>query len=1128
MKAIASVVAVFLGFAAASASARAQVAPETLLLQEPDIAGDRVVFVYAKDLWIASATGGEAKRLTSSTGDESNPRFSPDGQWIAFTGQYAGNPDVYVIPASGGDPKRLTWHPSGDTVQDWTRDGSAVVFTSARTSGGRQPPKLYTVPVSGGPATAYKIPRVVNAQLSLDGTRVAYMPTAEAFRSWKRYRGGRLTRVWVFDIASNDVKEVPHVNASDAWPCWVGDDLYFASDRDNHMNVWKLAKGKDAVEQVTTFTDFDVRNMGSDGTRLVFEQAGALHVIDSPGSAPRRLQIRALGDFPDALARWTSVSDAIRDAGIAPNGKRVVFEARGEILTVPREYGDARNLSDSPGAHDRSPAWSPDGAKIAWFSDSDGEYKLLVRDQAGKGEPQAFDVAAADRTTDRGGFYANLSWSPDGKHLLFCDKTNRVAYLTLESGKVTDVARIQGSLGEIRPGATWSADSKWIAFEQRNPRTTYDRIALYELATGKVTSITDAFGSASSPAFSRDGKHLYFSASVESGPQRFGLDMSTSAARDSESALYVVVLQKDGKNPFAPKSDEGFGKDDDKDDDGDKDKKDKPDHGDKPADRKDKAEIAQDPATPPAAAVADASKPQDEKKDEAKKDKELPALDLEGIDQRILALPLPSSRYGSLAASKGQFLFVEFARGDGSKLKRFDFDKKKAEDVADGVSGVIVSADGKSLLTSGSSGWQLMSETGGDKKSVKTDGLRVRIDPSAEWAQTLREVWRLQRDYFYDPNMHGVDWPAMWERWSPFVAHAKHRADLNMIIAELIGELCCGHQYVSGGEMPDAPDGVGVGLLGADFTIDSGRHRIARIYRGQNWNPGQRAPLTEPGVDAREGDYLIRVNGAEVRGTDELYRAFENTAGKQVELVLSANADGSDARTMTVVPIANEGQLRQLSWIEANRRRVEERSGGKLGYIYMPNTGGQGMASFDRDFYSQLDKQGLVIDERFNGGGQVADYVIGVLSSPVYSYWLNREGWLAQSPFFSFDGPKVMVTNEYAGSGGDWMPWTFQRRKVGKLVGMRTWGGLVGISGYPPLMDGGSVTAASFGVMDVDGSWAVENVGVAPDLEVVEWPKRIIEEGADPQLDEAIRVALEDLEKHTPAKRPVYTPPSKR
>ncbi|MFT5463262.1 MAG: tricorn protease [Planctomycetota bacterium] len=1103
-RAVLAVLATTGSLAAAQQEAELEVAEETLLLQEPTVSSEHIVFSYAGDLWITTRNGGDARRLTSSDGTESAPQLSPDGQWVAFTGQYQGNSDVYLISVDGGSPRRLTWHTARDTVVDWHPEGDRVVFRSGRNSGSPVS-RLYEVALDsakyGGTPTELELPRVMHASFNADATKFVYTPVEDAFRSWKRYRGGRVTPVWIYDRATQGVEVVPHANASDTFPGWLDGVVYFASDRDGSMDLYRYSPGEgpslDSVEQITFFDDYDVRNMDVGSGVVVFEQAGAIHVYDPAFSATTRLHIRVREDGLAGSPRWQSVAGHVRAGGVSPNGKRAVFEARGEIITVPREHGAARNLTKSSGTHDRSPSWSPDGKSIAWFHDASDEYVLAVRNLE-DGSEEVFDLQG-------GGFYYEPQWSPDGEHILFRDKTNRLAYLTLADRTVTLVARNAGSLGVLSTGSTWSPDSRWVAFEQRDPRTMYDRIALFEIASGETTAITDGLAAAGDPSFSPDGSLLYFVASIDVGPKLFGLDMTSSASRDWDANLYVAVLKADGEHPMAHRSDEGWS---DKEEDSEE---------DTPAEDEANDEEA----------TEESSKADDDEEKEAEEDAQ-PSIDLEGIGQRILALPLGSAQYRNLVAVKGGLLFLEQGSSGSPSLRKFDLKEREAKTLREDVTGFGLSGDGETLLfAEGRGKFQLSGLDASKPDSLAIDSVRIWVEPREEWPQTLREVWRIQRDYFYDPNMHGVDWDAMWPRYARFLPHVRHRSDLTLLIAELIGELACGHQYAYGGEFPETPSGPSVGLLGVNWEVDSDRYRIGRILLGQNWNPSLRSPMTEPGVNAAAGDYLIAVDGRNVSVTDNLYAVFENTAGRLTTLTLSASADGSDSREVAVLPLGSEGPLRRQAWVEDNRRRVAQLSGGRLAYIYMPNTGGPGREAFDRDFYSQLDKEGLVLDERFNGGGQVADYVIDVLSRDVRSYWLNREGWLSTSPFGLLNGPKVMVINERAGSGGDWMPWAFGQAKLGTLVGTRTWGGLVGISGYPPLMDGGTVTAASFGVMDSKGAWAIENVGVAPDVEVIQWPRDILA-GKDPQLDRAVEIALEALKARGPVERPGYVPPKVR
>ncbi|MFM8979689.1 MAG: PDZ domain-containing protein [Planctomycetia bacterium] len=732
-----------------------------------------------------------------------------------------------------------------------------------------------------------------------------------------------------------------------------------------------------------------------------------------------------------------------------------------------------RNLSETPGAHERDPAWSPDGKSVAWLGDAGGEVGLWVRDARGQGEARRHALPGT-------GFAYSPQWSPDGRHILYSDEKSRLCYLTLDSGQVTEVAVLRGSLGVIVPMASWSPDSRWIAYEGRNPGTAYDQVVLYRLEDRRSMVLSDAFGSAENPVFSPDGKHLFFKATVDSGPQRFGLDMSATTARASTSSLYVAVLAREGANPLFPRSDEGHGKPGREAKEDGKDGK----EGKEAKDGKDGAgdeEAAAAPRVPPT------------------------VIDLEGLDQRVLALPLPPKAYGRLLAGKGGLYFLE-PGDEGALLKSFTWKARKAEEVARGVDDALLSADGSTLLLQGKEGWHLQAVEGKERKRLAVEQARVRVEPVLEWRQVLREAWRLQRDLFYDPGMHHVDWPAMWERWQAFLPHVRHRADLNLLLGEMLGELACGHQYVSGGEMPTAPSGPGTGLLGADFEVVDGRVRIARILDGQNWNPTLRAPLTEPGVDVRVGDILRSVDGKPVQATGNVLALFEATADTQVELVLERAGEAAP-RTVRVVPVASDRELRRRAWIEERRALCERLSGGRLAYVYMPDTGPRGIDAFQRDFFGQVDREGLVLDERYNGGGKVADWVIDILSHDVWCWWMTRTGWAGRTPFATLQGPKVMLVNAYAGSGGDAMPWFFRQQRLGPLVGTRTWGGLVGITGYPPLMDGGSVTAAAFGIMGRDGRWVIENEGVAPDIEVLEWPKDCAG-GRDPTLERGVAPAL--------------------
>ena len=1089
---------------ATESKASARVAEGTLFLQQPDVSEDQVVFVYGHDLWLVGRAGGRAHRLTAVPGRELAPHFSPDGKRIAYSANYGGQIDVFTISVDGGQPVQHTWHPGADVVRGWTHDGSGILFSSRR-HGSPPDAQLYTAPLAGGPPTRWPLPAVGHVSPSPDGKHLAYTPIRDAFHTWKRYRGGRLPPVWIYDLATHEVEVVPHERASDTSPVFVGQDVWFLSDRSGQMNLYRYLRASGRVEAVTNYgkDDYGLRGLREGDGVLATTRGGAIQIYDPAKKVWTALTVHVPHDGMGRRPRWQMAAGMTRWGTVSPNGKRAALEMRGEIVSLPREHGGPRMVTRTPGAHDRSPVWSPDGKRLAWFSDRSGEYQLIVAGEEGQ-DQEAYDLGGAR-------FYYNPSWSPDGKRLLFVDKGNRIAYLDLASREVVEVSTSQGELGVWLPSAAWSPDNKWIAYEMIHPRTTYIRIALYDVEAKTHHVLTDGMSSAADPTFSPDGALLWFRASVDAGRKAFGLNMRSSVMRDTSSSVYVAVLKRDGKHPFPTRSDEAVAADkDDKKDKGDNRKGGKPEKKNSDDDK-------------------DADQEAADAEDEAKQP---PSIDLEDLNQRILAVPVEKGNHRALRATSKGLLYItsKSAWGPGD-LMHFSLSDRKSKKLASGVGGYDMAAKGKHLLLIQGKKWSLANGQGKDVKTLRLNDVRIHVDPAKEWAQILREVWRLQRDFFYDPNFHGVDWDAAWERWSALLPHVHHREDLNDLLAELMGELACGHEYVYGGESESNPQGPSVGLLGCDWAVAGKRYKIERIYRGQNWNTRLRAPLTEPGVDAREGDVLISVNGRPVTTQMSIYEAFAEAAKRPTKVELLRMGQAGDAasgpHSVTITPVGDESSLRRFAWIEANRERVRRRSEGRLAYIYMPNTGGGGIRAFDRDYYSQIDKKGLVLDERYNGGGKVADYVIQTLAQKPMCYWMNREGWVGRTPFATFDGPMVLVANEYAGSGGDWLPWAFQQAGLGPVVGTRTWGGLVGISWYPPLVDGGSITSASFGIMDLQGNWIVENEGVTPDVEVIPYPKDFIN-GGDPQLDRAIDIALRAMRTHVPAKEPSYKAPAPR
>ncbi len=1060
----------------------------TRLLLQPDIYGDQVVFRHGGDLWIASVNGGGARRLTTSEGVETTPRFSPDGTQVAFTGQYDSREDVYVVSVNGGEPHRITHHPDNDVMRDWTPDGTRLLFATGRENPPAFVPRLWTVPVAGGMPTVLPIYMAADGTYSPDGTRLAFVPTTPAFQplqsgtiqaGWRHYRGGRATRIRIMNVSDLSVTDVPRTDSNDHYPLWVGNTLYFLSDREHTMNLFAFDGTN--VRKVTNHDDFDIQSAGTDGRTIVYEQAGYLRHFDPATGQSRRIDIEVAGDFPWMRPKLQKVGENIRSAAISPSGTRAVVEARGEIFSVPAEKGDARNLSNSPGANDRAPVWSPDGERIAWFADTSGEYTLMLADQDGLAAPKSIPLQETS-------FFYMPEWSPDSKKLLYSDCYLNLWYLDVDKGKPVKVdTDLHGTPHPVR--AVWSPDSKWIAYE-RALESKFSAIFMYSLKDGKNYQITDGLSDAISPAFDRSGKYLYFLASTDYALNVGWLDMS-SYDRNITRGLYLAVLSKDEASPLLPESDEEKAVEEKKDDEKKKDDKD----GDKKED-KNPAEVKFDP---------------------------------EHIDQRILALDVPTKNYVAIGAAPDGAVFFAEAVESRLNLHKYDAKKRKSAEFLSGINGFDISADGKKLLYRAQKTLGIVETSKESAKvgdgALKLDMLEARVDPAAEWAQMYRECWRIMRDYFYDANLHGANWPKVYDDYAAWLPSVRHRTELTYLNALMLSEVGAGHTRTGGGEMPEIPT-IGVGLLGADITLEDGKYRIARILRGENWNPNLRAPLTAPGVDVAEGDYLLAVNGREIDG-GELYSYFEGTADKQTVIRVSSHANGRDARNVTVVPVGSESPLRTRQWMEDNRRKVGELSGGRLAYVYLPNTGRPGYTNFNRYYYAQQDKLGAVIDERFNGGGSVADYIIELMDRPLMSNWIGRNGLSFTSPNAAIFGPKTMIINEFAGSGGDYLPWAFKKRNIGPLIGRRTWGGLIGVSDYPVLMDGGSTTAPSFAIYSTDpdnSQWIVENEGVAPDIEVDINPQDVVA-GRDPQLERAVAECVRLLEanpvKHAPRPAPI-------
>ena len=1054
---------------------------DTRLLSEPAVSEQHIAFVYAEDIWVAKRDGTEVRRLTSHTGRESRPRFSPDGQTIAFTGEYDGNTDVYIVPTAGGTPQRLTWHPGTDMVQDFTPDGKAILFSSPREAYTNRHTQLYTIPTEGGFPQKLKIPHAFKATYTPDGSKIAYTPLYEAFHQWKNYRGGTATRIWIYDVSDDSIVEIPQPQgrSNDTDPMWMGDRVYFRSDRNGEFNLFSYNPATEEIEQLTSHDDFPVVNASAGQNYIVYEQAGWLHLYDVQTNTSQRLKIGVPADLTATRTRWVKGDKYMRGGSISPSGARAVVGFRGDIVTVPAEKGDFRNITQTQESHERYPVWSPDGQWIAYFSDTSGEYQLIIAPQDGKGEVKTFSLNGA-------GFYEDPKWSPDGTKISYTDNSLSLFILDVGSGDITKVATEPVYSPIKLLSHSWSPDSKWLAYTQ-STENNFGQVHVYSVENATAHAITDGLSDASSPVFDANGKHLYFAVSTDAGPVRDWFAMSNADMKFTHS-LYMAVLPKGEISPLAKESDE------------------------------EKGETSEEEG-------------KDEEEEKNKTAAEV-GIDFENLNQRILALPVSIGYYTNLMAGEaGQLYFIRAENSPGvfgnpaGNLQRFDLESREATTLLEQVSFFQLSADKEKILVSKEGKMAIAPVKNKDKiefSPIDTDEIQIKIDPQEEWEQIYHEAWRINRDYFYDPNMHGADWPAMREKYEIFLPHLTTRHDLNRVIRWMCSELAVGHHNVGGGDFLYSTDNVPGGLLGADLVVNNERYQFAKVYGGLNWNPELRSPLTEPGVDVQAGEYLLAVNGQELQFPDNPYRYFEATAGKIVEITVGNNPDGSNARTVKVVPIENEASLRNRDWVEGNLRKVTEATDGRVAYVYVPNTTTLGHTYFKRYFYPQSDREAIIIDERHNGGGQVADYYIDILRRPYISHWAMRYGKDIRTPLASIVGPKVMLIDETAGSGGDLLPWMFKKLDMGPLIGRPTWGGLVGTLGFPVLMDGGFVTAPNLAIWTEDG-FIVENVGVSPDIEVEQLPKEVIE-GHDPQLERAIEEVLKMLEENPPKEhhRPTY------
>lgn len=1070
----------------------------TRLLRQPSITDTHVTFSYGGDIWIADLDGSHTDRITSTPAVEGNPHFSPDGKWIAFNSNRSGNQAVYIVSPEGGTPRRLTWHPAPAIVRGWSPDGKRVLYATSRDNAPTSYANLWTVSVDGGPSTLLTRQWAADGSFSPDGSQVIIDRVQRWDVEWRNYRGGQNTPLVILNLEDQGETLLPYESTIDIQPLWLDDMVYFLSDRDNTSNIWSFTPATGILKQVTRLTGSDIKWLDGHGDILAYERDGYLYTLNLTSGETRQLNITVNGDFPWAETRWTDVTKNARAVSISPTGKRIILEARGEIFTVPAEEGDARNITRSSGAADHAPLWSPKGNEVAWFSDAGGKgYNLLVASQDGLSDPKTISIGESKMAWEP-------VWSPDGKMIAFADDKVRVRIVDVEKGTIrtVDTAGVNTERGNM--GLTWSHDSQWLAYTKTGTNN-FRQIKVWSAKSDSKYALTDSFADSFSPAWDRDGKHLYFLASTNLALGS-GWANTSSITSDPDYTAYVINLRKDDPSPFKPLSDE---------------------------------ESVKEEKKPEPEAKKPARGKQPEKQDNASTDEKskgaVPVIiDFSDISRRTITLPVSGGNYRMLVTGPSGTLFIgESKEGvPGFAIKKFTLEKREAKDFLSGASQVSVSADGNKMLARTGSDWKIIntsSASGSDAKAVKID-LKMLLNRSEEWNQIFEEAWRYERDYFYDPGMHGRNWDEVHEKYAPLIPYVRHRADLTYILDQVNGELSVGHSFVGGGDYPEVERSA-AGLLGADLVAENNRWKISRIYTTESWNPELSSPLDRPGLKIEKGYYLVGINGKELTAADDPWQYLDGTQNIQTTLHINKTPDFEGAWKEVVKPIASESGLRQRAWVEDNRRIVDSLSGGKLAYVWVPNTGNPGFVSFNRYFFAQQDKKGAVIDERFNGGGLLDDYMVDLMNRRLRAALTNEVP--GGRPFrlpAGILGPKVLLINEMSGSGGDFFPWVFRQQKTGPLIGTRTWGGLVKSSVHYAMVDGGTLTAPDNAVFDpVAKKWIAENEGVAPDIEVRQ-DAVSLSKGIDPQLERAVREALKLLEQEgtTEIVPPPFSTPAKK
>lgn len=1050
------------------------------LFRYPDVSKTQIVFSYSNDLWVLPKEGGTAIKLSSPPGVESYPKFSPDGKSIAFTGNYDGNQDVYVMPVAGGVPQRLTEHGYPDRVVDWTNDGQRVLFASIRESGKYRFNQFYTVPAKGGADDKLPLAYAEFGSYSPDGKQMALNFRTQVGRNWKRYRGGWNSDIYIFNFTTQASENISATSdAADEFPMWHDNYIYFLSDRgdEERMNLWRYDLSKKSFEQLTKFTDYDIHypSMGPDD--IVFEQGGKLYLFNFASQKATAVNVNVVSDDAMMKPKTVSVEKLIEHVGISPDGNRALVEARGDIFSLPAKDGFVKDLTMSSGSAERYPSWSPDGKAIAYWSDASGEYELWIM-MAGK------ENSAKKITSYGAGFRYWTYWSPDSKRIAFIDKAGKIKIYDLTNDQTYDVDKgLRYSHGNLEGfTCSWSPDSKWLAY-QRDLENWHTAIFIYDVQNKKTKQVTSGFYNCSSPAFDPDGKYLYMVVSESYQPYYSDFDNSFIYANSGQ--LAAVSLQKTTPSLLAPKNDT-------------------------------------------VAVKADETKSTGDKKDTAKKgDDKSVKIDFDGFEQRLAILPPTAGNINNVAAVKGKIIYMRYPNtgaADGqSSIKYYDIDKREEKTIMD-ADGYTLAANGEKMLVAKSGSYAIVSVGEGQKMEnpLRVNEMTMTVDPREEWKQIFTDAWRLERDYFYDPNMHGVDWNFVKIRYMKMLDGATTREEVDFIIGEMIGELSASHTYHGGGDV-EHPKSASVGYLGVDWQADGDYYKIKKIIHGAAWDAEVHSSLDQPGIDIKEGDYILAVNGVPLTTDQEPYAAFQGLANKTVELTYNSTASWTGAKTTIVQTMSDEYRLRNLAWIEGMRKHVDEATNGDVGYIYVPSTGIDGQTELLRQLNAQVDKKALIIDERFNDGGQIPDRFIEMLNRQPLAYWAIRDGeawpWPPQANF----GPKVMLINGWSGSGGDAFPDYFRKRGLGPLIGARTWGGLIGISGCPDLIDGGGITVPTFRMYNIDGTWFKEGHGVDPDIEVPE-DLTAMAKGTDPQLERAITEIknLIQTKGFLPPKMPAY------